>query len=92
MRTQLRIDEEFVSICQQILKEDLDLESWALIESSDQFQTDNYCGGFDSVENEFTFSYYDKNGAKFWFQIPLADIDEVVAGTITELEIREAEY
>lgn len=42
-------------------KRNLDLEQWSLIDSSDQFQTENYSGGFDSTENEFTFSYFDEN-------------------------------
>ncbi|WP_420603007.1 hypothetical protein [Flagellimonas sp.] len=92
MSAKLRIDEEFISICQQILNEDHDLNSWASIESSDQFQTDNYCGGFDKTENEFTFSFYKENGKEFWFQLPLRDVNKVIAGSITEIEIREAEY
>lgn len=57
MTNKLKISSEFLSICKQIQKEDLDLESWSLIESSDQFQTTNFCGGFDATENEFCFSY-----------------------------------
>ncbi len=91
MRKTLRIDEEFVSICQEILKEGLDLNSWGFVESSDQFQTVKYCGGFDATENEFTFSYYDNNGKEFWLQLPLTDIEKVVNGIIIEIEIREAE-
>lgn len=82
-----KIDTEFISICHKILKENLDLESWSLIESSDQFQTEKYCGGFDGTENEFTFSYYDENKQEFWFQLPLSDIKKIEQGIITEVEV-----
>ncbi len=86
-----KIGAEFISICQKILKENLDLESWKLIESSDQFQTEKYCGGFDGTENEFTFSYYDEHKQEFWFQLPLSDIKKVEQGTIAEVEITKSE-
>ncbi len=91
MRLKHTIDAEFVSICRQILKENIDLSEWNSIESCDQFQTHNYCGGFEGSENEFTFSYYNENRKEFWFQLPLSDVDKVVNGIITEVEIREAE-
>ncbi len=87
-----KIDKEFVSICQRILKENLELSDWVLIESSDQFQTDNYCGGFDGIENGFTFSYFDKDRKEFWFQLSLSDVNQVVERVITEIDVKEAEY
>jgi hypothetical protein len=91
MEIKHKIETEFISVCQQILEENLDLNGWNLIESSDQFQTKNYCGGFDGTENEFTFSYYDKNRNEFWFQIPLSDIEKIEKRIIKEVEIRNAE-
>lgn len=91
MEIKHRIDAEFIGICKQIIKENLDLNSWKLIESSDQFQTEKYCGGFDGTENEFTFSYYDEKGSEFWFQLPLLDIKKAENGMIKEIEIRKAE-
>ena len=49
----LKIDNEFKNICKQILDYDKKLSERVLIESDDMFQTDNYCGGFDTIENEF---------------------------------------
>ncbi len=86
-----KIDSEFISICRQILNENLGLKDWDLISSCDQFQTENYCGGFEGSEGEFTFSYYDKNRNEFWFQLPLSDIEKVEKGIITGLEMRKAE-
>ncbi|MCR8668045.1 hypothetical protein NO995_10155 [Aestuariibaculum sp. M13] len=91
MVTKHKIDSEFVLICQQIVKENLDLNNWRLIESSDQFQTGKYCGGFDGTENEFTFSYFDENKNEFWFQLALSDIEKVVKGIIKEIEVIKAE-
>jgi len=84
-------DIEFISICREILKENLDLENWCLAESSDQFQSDNYCGGFDATEKEFCFSFYDSDKTEYWFQFPLSDVEEIVAGTKVELELRKVE-
>ena len=67
------------------------MESWCLVESSDQFQTDEFCGGFDATEEEFCFSYYDQNEIEYWFQFPLTDIDRFVNGEIKEIEIRKSE-
>jgi len=86
-----KLDTEFISICQEILKENLDLKDWKLVESTDQFQTKKYTGGFDGTENEFTFSYYDESGKEFWFQLPLSNIEKVEEGIIKEVEIRKAE-
>ena len=91
MEIKHKIDSEFIAICQQILKENLDVKDWKLIESSDQFQTEKYCGGFEEIENEFTFSYYDEKGIEYWFQLPLSDIKKVEQGIITEVEIKKAE-
>ena len=86
-----KIDIEFIGICKRIVRENLDLKEWRLIESDDQYQTEKYCGGFDGTENEFTFSYFDNNGSEFWFQLALADIEKVEKGIIKEIEIRKAE-
>ena len=86
-----KFEPEFLEICHKISQENLDLNEWNLIESSDQFQTNKYCGGFDGTENEFTFSYFDDNNIEFWFQLPLSDIKKVETGIITEIDIRKAQ-
>ena len=91
METKHKIENEFISICQEILKENLSLKEWNLIESCDQFQNKKYCGGFDGTENEFTFSYFNTNKEEFWFQLSLSDIEKVVKGIITEIEMNKAE-
>ena len=86
-----KFEPEFLEICCKISQDNLDLNEWNLIESSDQFQTNKYCGGFDGTENEFTFSYFDDNNVEFWFQFPLSDIKKVETGIITEIDIRKAQ-
>lgn len=39
MKIKHEIDSEFITICQQILEENLDVKDWNLIEYDDQFQT-----------------------------------------------------
>ena len=85
------VDTELFSICEDILNKNLDLEAWVLAESSDEFQTKNYCGGFDATEGAFTFSYYDENNHEFWFQLTHNAIKQVVDGEITEIEIIKAD-
>jgi len=86
-----KFKKEFLSICKEIFKKDLNIGQWALIESSDEFQNDKYCGGFDATENEFTFSYYNENDEEFWFQLSLNNIKDVIEGKITEIETKRAE-
>jgi hypothetical protein len=91
MEIKLKIDSELFSVFQEIKSLNLDLKNWSLIESSDQFQTSNYCGGFDATENEFTFSYFDENKNEYWFQLTLNDIEKIVEGIYIEVFMRKAE-
>ncbi|KGL61860.1 hypothetical protein [Polaribacter sp. Hel1_85] len=91
MEIKHNIDSELFSVFQEIKSLNLDLENWSLIEISDQFQTSNYCGGFDATENEFTFSYFDENKKEYWFQLPIIDIEKIVEGINIEVYMRKAE-
>ena len=72
----IEIDEQFKQICERILVRDFDINKWSEIESSDEFQTENYCGGFDATEMEFCFSYY-REKEEYWFQLSLTDIERI---------------
>ena len=63
---------------------------WGEIEASDMFQKGNYIGGFEEIENAFTFSYF-LNEKEYWFQLTLNEIRDVVNLIITEVEIIEAD-
>ena len=82
---------ELLEIFNDILNRKLTLTQWSEIESCDEFQTDNFCGGFDATEMEFCFSYYDKNKTEYWFQKSMNEIKEIISGKVTEFEIRLAE-
>ena len=83
-------DEEFLAICREIVAEDHSDEEWAEIESDDMFQTDSYCGGYDAIEEAFTFSYYAPDGEEYWFQLTLAEINALAAGRQISIEGRPA--
>jgi hypothetical protein len=87
----LKVDNELLGIFKEIIHENLTIATWSEIESDDQFQTENFCGGFDATDGEFTFSYFDENKTEYWFQKSLEDIQKIVEGEITELPIRPAE-
>jgi len=82
---------ELLEIFNDILNRKLTLTQWSEIESCDEFQTDNFCGGFDATEMEFCFSYYDKNKTEYWFQKSMNEIKEIISRKVTEFEIRLAE-
>jgi hypothetical protein len=81
----IQVDEQFFNICEKILSENKTQQEWAFIESSDMFQTRNYCGGYDATEDAFCFSYYDPDGQEFWFQLSLNEVKEIVDRQLKEI-------
>jgi len=71
---------EFISICNQIKDKGFSIEQWREIESSDMFQTEHFCGGFDADESEFCFSYFAEDGSEYWFQISIVTAIEISNG------------
>ena len=88
---ELKVDQEFKDICREIKGESKTEDDWALIESSDMFQSENYNGGFDATEMEFCFSYYDQTQKEYWFQMSLEQVKKVLTGEHLTLDMREAE-
>lgn len=86
----LRIDDEFATICLEIVEQNLTAAEWSKIESDDWFQTSNYVGGFDAIEQAFCFTYTSQDGAEYWFQITLLEVDDIVAQMITYIQTRPA--
>ena len=86
----IKIDEEFVSLCKEILSYKKSANEWALIESDDMFKTEKYEGGYDATENEFCFSYYDENHQEYWFQLGMRDIEKISLGEKEEMEVLHA--
>jgi predicted PP-loop superfamily ATPase len=90
IKREIHIDEQLLSICSDILKENLSVEEWAEIESDDMFQTENYEGGFDGTEKEFVFSFYDDN--EYWFQMTLQQVKEVSSGQLKSVFGIQSDY
>ena len=87
-KMKIKLDQEFMEICSKIIKENKNDHQWALIESSDMFQTDHYCGGYDGTENAFCFSYYNLEGKELWFQLTLNQIKQIIDGKIFSIEVK----
>lgn len=84
-----KVDQEFLEICTKITQEAKTVSEWRSTEASDTFQTQHYCGGFDSIEDAFCFSYYDDQSAEYWFQLSLEDIQKVASLEIKEILLRK---
>lgn len=83
----IKIDNEFLEICNTIVGYNRSEKEWSHYDISDMFQTENYCGGFESIEDEFTFSYFGL-GQEYWFQLSLEKIKSICEGKIKEIEAR----
>lgn len=77
------ITKELISICTQINDKGYSVVQWDEIESSDMFQTEQFCGGFDVDESEFCFSYFAEDGNEYWFQFSIATAIEISNGVYT---------
>jgi hypothetical protein len=90
IKKEIHIDEQLLSICSNIQKENLSVEEWAEIESDDMFQTENYEGGFDGTEKEFVFSFYGDN--EYWFQMTLQQVKEISSGKLKSVFGIQSDY
>jgi hypothetical protein len=82
-------DHELLLICDQIAEHNKPLEEWKKIESCDQFQTDHYCGGFESDEDAFWFSYYDDKGKEYYFKLTIDDAQNIAANKFGYIDLIE---
>ena len=87
----IRPDAELRGLCAEILAESLTEAEWAEHESDDMFQSDHYCGGFESEESAFCFSHYREDGSEWWFQLTLEQVGRVARGEAVQLDARPAE-
>ncbi len=86
----LYLDDELRKLLLLIQAENKSEAEWAEIESSDMFQSQSYCGGFDAIEMEFCFSYYSKTN-QYWFQFSLDDVDDLLSSPNSKLSVRMAQ-
>ncbi len=74
----LSVNDEFKVICRQIEVENFSVEDWRDAESSDEFQGEHFCGGYDADEKEW------------WFQLTLDEVQNILRGELTNFETRAA--
>lgn len=84
---QLDVDDELIAICKKIQSENKTDKLWSEVESSDMFQSPKYCGGYESVEQEFCFSYFSEEDKEWWFQLSLDDVGMIVEGRLKYLDL-----
>lgn len=81
-----KVDKELLKICNEIKNENLSLDELIACESCDRFQTEHYCGGFDSLEMAFCFSYYESD-EEYYFQITREEVDKIISGEKIEITL-----
>lgn len=86
----LEITNELKDLCRRIIQERRTENEWAAIESDDMFQTNNYVGGFDATEMAFCFSFYNAVGTEYWFQLTLAEVEQIAVEQVSSVEARLA--
>jgi hypothetical protein len=87
----ITVNNDFLSICKDILEQNRKEEEWAKLESDDMFQEGPFEGGYDADEMAFCFSYYANDEEEYWFQLTLKEIYKVANGEIMSFEGRPAE-
>jgi hypothetical protein len=87
---QIPTNEDLRSICREISDKGFSVEQWAEIESSDMFQSDAFCGGFDADEQAFLFSWYANDNGEYWFQLSIELAKSIAAGNSPIIEGRPA--
>ena len=76
----LTIDDEFRDICRAIISQ-VDCEGDAsLVESDDEYQCSNFCGGWQSSDSKFWFSFYAPDGGDYIFSLTIDDVRRVAGG------------
>jgi hypothetical protein len=73
-----------------ILKYGYSEEQWAEIESSDMFQSEHFCGGYDADEKCFYFSYYCALNKEYWFSFDLLDVPKALETPNFVFSLKEA--
>jgi hypothetical protein len=76
----LIIDENLRQLCRKIVA-DYDTNGEAsLIDSDDLYQAPNFCGGWQSEDRRFWFSFYAKDGGDYIFSFTLDEARLVASG------------
>ena len=76
---QLQADDTLRSICQDIIAQNKTDAEWAEIESDDMYQDGPYVGGYNAIEQEFWFSFFE-GGKEYWFGFGLPIAEKIATG------------
>jgi hypothetical protein len=81
-RKQIEVTDELKNICSDILKLDENGRNWSNNHSLNEFKSDNFSGGWDIIEQEFSFYYYE-NKLEYLFGLTIDEIRNIVDGKQT---------
>ena len=73
-------DEQLRRLCKEIAASKRSIEEWKATESDDEFQSENYVGGYVADDEAFYFSYYDANDTEWWFRLTIDEARHIAAG------------
>lgn len=86
----LQIDPELQVLALELASRDWSLDQWCA-QADQSFESEHYCGGFDSDEQHFCFSGYAEGGNQCWFEFSLEQLQQISRGELTELDAELAE-
>lgn len=73
-------DEELQRLCREIVAGKRSIEEWRATESDDEFQSENYVGGYVADDDAFFFSHYDANDTEWWFRLTVDEARRIAEG------------
>jgi hypothetical protein len=83
----LFIDEDFKRICATIVAAFERSGEASLRWSDDEYQSRNFCGGWDEEARRFAFSFYAPDGGDYLFTFSVDDARLVAAGGAIEPQL-----
>jgi|KBSMisStaDraftv2_1062788.scaffolds.fasta_scaffold1702452_1 hypothetical protein len=86
---QFPVDSELRALASEIVSWIASEAHWREFEGDDLFQSPNYCGGYEALEEAFTFSYYDSERREWWFQLTADEVQSVAEGQTAVVVTRE---
>lgn len=87
-RRQIRADDILRKIWQDIVSQEKTDEQWPKIESDDRYQESPYIGGYNAIEQEFWFSFYEGQ-KEYWFGFSLSIACRIANGDECWLDLIE---
>ena len=86
---ELPVDAELRALCAEIAEWMRTEPDWVEDESSDMFQSEHYCGGWEGPEDGFTFSHYDATRTERWFSLSPDEVRAAASGALATVDARD---